>query len=161
MVERGIIKKYFGARSYNQGRYGFIQVLDENQRPTGEEVYFHLNQARRPQITRVSGKVSSEVTFSDVRAGVGYFDREVRRGDRVVFEAHEGNPRRKVIAWMTEPIWEEFVSDAFWSEMDKLDTYDFAMCTGQCGRLARECTCAELAIQEGYGNDFPWRQLDV
>ena len=163
MVEHGVVKKYFGSRSLNQGRYGFIQVLDKNQQPTGEEVYFHFNQARRPQITRgACGK--AEVTFSDVRAGVGYFDREIRNGDRIVFVAHEGNPRRKVAAWVVESVWDAFVDEvdeAFWSDMDKLDTHDFVMCTGQCGRLARECTCTELAIQEGHGNDFPWRQLDI
>ncbi len=160
MVEYGVVKKYFGSRSHNQGRYGFIRVLDENQQPTGEEVYFHFNQARRPRIT-AGARGKAEVTFSDVRAGVGYFDREVRSGDRIVFVAQEGKPRRKVVAWMVDSIWDEFVDNAFWSDMDKLDTYDFIMCTGQCGRLTRDCTCAKLAIQEGHGNDFPWRQLDV
>lgn len=146
MVERGIIKVYFGSKSHNKGRFGFIRVTGEDGQPTGEEVYFHLNQARRPEITAKPSGLGKEVHFSAVRAGLGYLDGEPRKGDFVVFEAEAGSLKRRTTAWTTDAVWDEFKDEPFWDAMPKLDESDFqSMCPGDCGQPESSCTCAELA----------------
>jgi hypothetical protein len=147
MVERGIVKIYFGSRSYSKKRFGFIRVIGENGVPTGEEVYFHLNQCRQPHFFTTPSNRKKVLSFSDIRVGIGYLDGEPLRGDTIVFEAaSNGGKRRRVTAWTTETVWREFLDDEFWSTMDSLTEADFERgCPGGCGQPESSCTCAELA----------------
>jgi len=151
MVERGIIKTYFGSKSYNKGRYGFIKVIGEDNKPTGEEVYFHLNHARQTNITYGSSEGDYIVTFSDIRADAVSLEGEPLKGDYVVFTAEAGKPNRKVIAWTLASIWDD---ELFWLEHQRTEAEEAEderrqageeECPGICGQTVSTCTCIELA----------------
>ncbi len=155
MVEHGIIKVFFGARSVNQGRYGFIRVTDEAGCPTGEEVYFHLNQLRDVKVAQLAPYLaSSRLSLSDL-------DFSPRKGERVVFVAQEGVPRRQVTAWTAASLWDEVIEALFWDHMDHLDEYDLTQCSGICGQTVRQCRCEEIYLREGHGNDSHLSFADV
>ena len=145
MVESGIIKIYFGSKSHNKKRFGFINVIDENNKPTGEEVFFHRNQARQLEVVIKPHGRGRMIAFSTAGASLSYLQGEPRAGDRVVFEARPGSPKRRVTAWMQDVVWAECASELFWSDMDALDSSDFdPLCPGECAQTTSNCSCAEL-----------------
>jgi len=151
MVERGIIKVYFGGRSYNKGRYGFIRVIGEDGKPTGEEVYFHLNSARQLDTVGDFAKCTRAIVFSDTRASIDQLDGEPLKGDHVFFTAEPNSPKRRVTAWTTQEAWVDFADEIFFSDLDAFEADEFAKeqerrdCPGDCGQPAYACTCIELA----------------
>lgn len=102
MVEFGIVKLFFGSRSRNKGRYGFIRVLDKNNEFTGEEVFFRFDKAREVIITEPNPMTIqqalhrfAEPQFSSSRDNSLS---EPSKGDRVAFTAAAGSPSRAVTA---------------------------------------------------------------
>jgi len=151
MVERGVIKVYFGSQSHNKGRYGFIRVMDTDGSFTGEEVYFHLNSARQLDVVGDFAKETRAIVFSDARASIDQLYGEPLKGDHVFFTAEPNSPKRRVTAWTTQDVWVDFTDETFLSDLDALEAAEFAKeqerreCPGNCGQLAYACTCIELA----------------
>jgi len=157
MVERGIIKVYFGSQSHNKGRYGFIRVIDEKGKFTGEEVFFHLNRARQPRLVGTAIDGSSAVAFSDVDTNTAYLYGQPRKGDVVVFTAEPTSPKRRVVAWTMQDVWDEFSYELSLSDEDELYASELAKkqqedCSGGCGQPSYACTCIELASFQGHNN---------
>lgn len=108
MLEHGIVKVFFGARSKNQGRYGFIRLIDREGNFTGQEVFFHLNNAMTPIGIHFAG-CNVSVGWSE-KATLADLGREPREGDLVVVEipplsAHKGPGLRKAFSWTYLSLW--------------------------------------------------------
>jgi hypothetical protein len=158
MVEFGIVKVFFGSRSRNKGRYGFIEVLDENNKPTGEEVFFRLDKARELIITEPSPTTSQQALrrfvdpeFSSTRdLGLS----EPSEGDLVVFTANEGSPSRAVTAWTLKDVWEDtdwLINNIPYADFER-EAFE-SECPGGCGESVTNCVCYEIASHAAHNAD--------
>lgn len=166
MAQQGVVKRFIR----NGGRnYGFLYVLDKDGNRTGDEVFFHLDNAR--QVIAAQDDSGMSTVNWRARATLEQLGRMPRTGDVIVFETspHRSNPGLpKAVRWTFETIWfderrlaEEMFDDQYgWDDEplqpDYDDEDDYVPTSTVYGRAHRHFGNAELTREatELYSGDF-------